>query len=143
MSDDDNDKRRFERMADKAVAEAGKVRRELGRGLALASAKDPRVLSPKALARLGPEGVTAYVGELRRVFGRPSSDLAGAAAKATTAHRQTPAVGSSRPPETVEGWSELRFEKRSPVAAGILLGSWVGFALLLLCALWLAPGPFC
>lgn len=138
MSDDDNEKRRFERMADKAVAEAGKVRRELGRSLANASAKDPSVLSRKALARLGPEGATAYVDELRRLFGRPSSVPRKITAKVMSAGSQTPPDRPPHPPETIEGWRELRCDKRSPVAEGVLAGLTFGSVLLVWSTLRLA-----
>lgn len=139
MSGDDHDGPRFDRIADKAVAETGKVRGELGRGLARASAKDPRVLSSKALARLGPEGATAFVDELRRVFERRLLGIPDAAAKATKAGSKTPPLRFPRPPETIEGWGDLRREKRSPVAAGVMLGLVLGSVLLIWSTLWLAP----
>lgn len=139
MSGDDHDKSRFNRIADKAVAEAGQLRGELGRGLARASAKDPRNLSNKALARLGPEGATAFVDELRRLFGQRLSGIPDATAKATRAGSQTPPARLPRPPETIEGWSDLRRDKRSPVAAGVMLGLAVGSLLLIWSTFWLAP----
>ncbi len=133
MSNDDHDKPRFDRIADKAVAEAGKLRRELGRGLARSSAKDPSLLSRKALTRLGPEGAAAYVDELRRLFGRSKSDAPDAAPAAAKSMSDPQPGEVPRPPETIEGWSNLRNDKRSPVSAGVLRGLGVGFVLLLLC----------